>query len=94
MLLRLVAVLFGLSQDVYISPGSGRCDMAGNDEAVAAVIALSADDDYVLAGPAVNVFVGPFRNGMAGIFHEYSRLNAVLAVHGRIIHLAHLRRRI
>mgnify|MGYP000296741709 CR=1 FL=1 len=55
MLLRLVAVLFGLSQDVYISPGSGRCDMAGDDEAVAAVLALPADDDYVLAGPAVNV---------------------------------------
>ena len=41
--------------------------MAGNDEAVAAVIAFAAKEDDILAIPAFQPGTGPFGNGMAGI---------------------------
>ena len=64
--------------------------MAGNDEAVAAVIAFAAKEDDILAIPAFQPGTGPFGNGMAGIFHEDSRRNGIYAMHSYPIHIPHL----
>ena len=90
MLTRFVAVFVFFTEDIDIGPGTGSQDMAGNDETVAAVVAFAAENHDILAVPAVQPSPGPFRHGMAGIFHQNRRRNSINAVHRRLIHLPHL----
>ena len=90
MITRFLAVVFGLAQDVDVNPGAGRQELAGDDEAVATVIAFAAQDDHVLTAPAANEGITLFDDGVAGIFHEDCRGNGVDTVHSRLIHVPHL----
>ena len=52
MLTCFLAIIFFLTEDIDIGPGPSGQDVAGNDEAVAAVIAFAAKQDDILAIPA------------------------------------------
>ena len=89
MLTCFLAIIF-FTEDIDIGPGPSGQDVAGNDEAVAAVIAFAAKQDDILAIPAFQPSAGPFSYGMTGIFHKDSRCDGIDAMHRYPIHIPHL----